>query len=219
MRERPVVLWLLAGVGAIALLIAFADRPVNGWIATQDGAFIESLRIVTQIGSSRWYLIGLPVVVALALWLRERAGGHVALRLERIAGGAAFLFVAVTLSSIAANILKLLIGRARPGMLEEAGIFGLVPFSSGHDFQSFPSGHATTLFALAAALACLAPRWRVPLYALAALLSLSRVAVAAHYPSDIVGGAMVGVATALLLRRFLARRGLLFEAQTLNAAR
>ncbi len=221
LRERPVILWLLAGIGAIALLIAFADRPVNGWIATRNGPFIDWLRIVTQMGSSRWYLVGLPVVVAVALRLRAGAEGHAALELDRIAGGAAFLFAAVALSSIATNILKLLIGRARPKMLDEAGIFGVTPFSSGYDFQSFPSGHATTLFALAAALGCLAPRWRGTLYALALLISLSSVAIGAHYPSDIVAGAMVGIATALLLRRFLARRGLLFapSPQTLNAER
>jgi membrane-associated phospholipid phosphatase len=53
------------------------------------------------------------------------------------------------------------------------------------------------------------------------VLSFSRVAVNAHYPSDLVGGAMVGIASALLLRALLARHGLLFrqETQTLNAAR
>ena len=97
MRERPAILWLLAGVGAIALLIAFADRPVSGWVATRDGTFIEWLRVVTQIGSARWYLIGLPAVVAIALRLRAGAEGHAALELDRIAGGAAFLFAAVAL--------------------------------------------------------------------------------------------------------------------------
>jgi undecaprenyl-diphosphatase len=221
MRERPAVLWFLAGLATIGLLIAFADRPVNAWVAGLDGPFIDSLRAITQIGNSRWYLFGLPVVIAVSMWLRRRAGGLAALRLDAVAGGAAYLFAAVAVSGIATNVIKLPLGRARPKIWDESGVFGLSPFSLDHDFQGFPSGHATTLFALAAALGCLAPRLRWPLYGLAALLSFSRVAVNAHYPSDLVGGAMVGIAAALLLRHLLARHGLLFpeEAQTLNAAR
>jgi len=221
MRERPAVLWFLAGLAAIALLIAFADRPVNAWAVAQHGPVIDALRAITQIGNSRWYLVSLPVVIAVALWLRGRAGGRAALRLERIAGVAAYLFGAVAVSGIAANLIKLPIGRARPKMWDQEGIFGLSPFSFDHDFQGFPSGHATTLFTLAAALGSLAPRLRLPFYLVAAVLAFSRVAVNAHYASDLVGGAMVGIASALLLRALLARHGLLFgrEAQTLNAAR
>lgn len=211
MRERPATLWFLLGLAAIAALIAFADRPVNAWVAGLDGPLIEALRAITQIGNSRWYLFSLPVVMAVALWQRRRSGGAAALRLDAVAGIAGFLFAAVAVSGIATNIVKLLLGRARPKMWDEAGIFGLSPFSLDHDFQGFPSGHATTLFALAAALGCVWPRWRTPLYALAALLAFSRVAVNAHYPSDLVAGAMVGIATALLLRHFLARHGLLFR--------
>lgn len=221
MKERPAVLWFLAGLAAIALLIAFADRPVNAWAVAQHGPVIDALRAITQIGNSRWYLVSLPVVIVGAMWLRGRAGGLAALRLERIAGVAAYVFAAVAVSGIAANVIKLPIGRARPKLWDQEGIFGLSPFSLDHDFQGFPSGHATTLFALAAALGCLTPRLRLPLYLIAAVLAFSRVAVNAHYPSDLVGGAMVGVASALLLRAFLARHGLLFggRAQTLNAAR
>jgi undecaprenyl-diphosphatase len=208
MRESPATLWLLAGIATIAALIAFADQPVNAWVAAQHGPVIDGLRAITQIGNSRWYLFSLPVVIALALWLRRRAGGAAALRLDAVAGIAGFLFAAVAISGIATNIVKLFVGRARPKMWVEAGIFGLQPFSFDHDFQGFPSGHATTLFALAAAIGCVWPRWRWPLYALAALLAVSRVAVNAHYPSDLVAGAIVGIATTLLLRCFLARRGL-----------
>lgn len=211
MKERQETLWLLAGLGAIAALIAFADRSLEIWMTGLEGPMIGALRDITQIGNSRWYLVGLPIVFAVALWLRQRAGGERALALDGVAGGAGFLFLAVALSGIVTNIFKLTIGRARPKLLDEAGVYGVSPFSLDHDYQSLPSGHATTLFALAAALGCLAPRWRTPLYLLASLLAVSRTAVGAHYPSDLVGGAMVGIGSVLLLRRFLADRGLLFR--------
>ncbi len=220
-RERTATLWILLGLALIAASIAFADRPVNAWVAAQHGPFVDSLRAITQIGNSRWYLVALPALAGLALWLRRRAGGGLAaLRLELLAGNTLFLFAAVAVSGILTNLIKFPLGRARPKLWEQDGIFGVSPFSLDADFQGFPSGHATTLFALAAGLGLMAPRLRIPLYALAALLSFSRVAVNAHYPSDLVGGAMVGIGVTLWLRGLLARHGLAVGAdQTRNADR
>ncbi|HEX4930199.1 MAG TPA: phosphatase PAP2 family protein [Gaiellaceae bacterium] len=65
---------------------------------------------------------------------------------------------------------------------------------------SFPSGHATVSFACASVLALAVPRLRVPLYALAVLISFSRVYVGVHYPFDVLVGAVLGVAIAIALR-------------------
>ena len=65
---------------------------------------------------------------------------------------------------------------------------------------SFPSGHATVSFACATVLALAVPRLRVPLYALAVLISFSRVYVGVHFPLDVIAGAVLGVAIAIALR-------------------
>jgi len=211
MKERPQTLWLLAALAVIGALIAFADREIVLWATGLDNPLVRALRDITQIGNARWYLFGLPIVIIVALGLRRRAGGGAALALEGVVAGVGYAFLSVALSGIVTNLVKLLVGRARPVLLAQDGSYGLSPFSFDHNWQSFPSGHTTTLFALAGALGCLAPRWRIPAYAAAALLSASRVAVGAHYPSDLVAGAVVGIASALLLRSFLADRGLVFR--------
>ena len=70
---------------------------------------------------------------------------------------------------------------------------------------SFPSGHATTSFAAAAAVAILVPRLRVPAFALAALVGFSRVYLGVHYTLDVLCGAvlgtLIGVGIALAARR------------------
>ena len=68
---------------------------------------------------------------------------------------------------------------------------------------SFPSGHATATWALATGLALHYPKWYVigPAAAYALSVSLSRPYVAAHYPSDIIVGALIGSATAFTMWR------------------
>jgi undecaprenyl-diphosphatase len=55
------------------------------------------------------------------------------------------------------------------------------------------------------------PRARTILWIYALLIAASRVAVTAHYPSDVLAGALVGVAGAWLVRRWFALRGLAFS--------
>jgi undecaprenyl-diphosphatase len=68
-----------------------------------------------------------------------------------------------------------------------------------HD-HSFPSGHAATSFACATTLALAFPRLAAPLYLLAAAIAYSRVYVGVHYPLDVLGGAVLGIAVAIALR-------------------
>lgn len=58
--------------------------------------------------------------------------------------------------------------------------------------HSFPSGHATTIFAAAFAWGAFLPRARWALYGLAALVAVSRVYLGVHFPLDVVCGAVLG---------------------------
>ena len=73
---------------------------------------------------------------------------------------------------------------------------------------SFPSGHATTTFACAVAIAILVPKWRWPALALAATVGVARVYLGVHYSIDVLAGAalgtLIGLAFALTFRRLRA---------------
>ena len=110
--------------------------------------------------------------------------------------------IAVLVADGVAGIVKSLVGEKRPS---EPNALVAIPHS-----HSFPSGHTATAVAGAIVLSSFAPRL-APLFAvLAAAVAFSRVYVGVHFPIDIVGGAAIGAATALLLlatvRRLSERR-------------
>jgi len=73
-----------------------------------------------------------------------------------------------------------------------------VLLSRGSD-ASFPSDHAAAAFAISVVALSVRRRLGVALLALAALVAYARVYVGAHYPADVVSGALVGLVVALLL--------------------
>lgn len=67
---------------------------------------------------------------------------------------------------------------------------------------SFPSGHSAFFFAMATAIYLHNKKWGVWFFVAAILMNISRIVVGVHYPSDILGGAIVGVAVGYLVVYF-----------------
>jgi undecaprenyl-diphosphatase len=102
------------------------------------------------------------------------------------------MFLAICITALVAVGLKRLIGRRRP-----EGNWGLIYRST--DPHSFPSGHAARLVMLALLSIRLGPGWLCVLFFLwAPLVALARVAMGVHYLSDIIGGAVLGIAFGIL---------------------
>jgi undecaprenyl-diphosphatase len=147
---------------------------------------------------SAWWVKG-PLLVLCGLC--ADVGARRRLPLTALAAG-----VAVLLGSGASGAIKELVGRARPPLANP----DVIALSVAPHTPSFPSGHATTAFAAAAAVGAFHPRLRVPLFGLAVLVGLSRVYLGVHYALDVVAGAALGIALGLsvawAVRRLLERR-------------
>ncbi|MCF8041188.1 MAG: phosphatase PAP2 family protein [Desulfarculaceae bacterium] len=126
-------------------------------------------------------LAGAVAFIALAIWARS-------LRWRSI--GISCLW-AVAVSGIMVQVIKHLVGRARPrtGLAADT----LLGLTMNSDMHSFPSGHTATSFALAAWLATRYPEYGVVYYGLAVYISLGRIISGSHYASDVLGGMALGL--------------------------
>ena len=166
--------------GALVRVDTLAARHLHDWVRQSDG-LVRQLKILTFFGSPLWfYMIVTPAVVW--VWLR----GHVRL--------AVFLVVTAIGGGLLDSVVKEVVSRPRPSLVD--------PVAMAHG-KSFPSGHAmSSTFVYGALLLVFLPvigrRYRPVLVGavvvLVAAIGFSRLALGVHYISDVVGGVVFGLA-------------------------
>ena len=185
----------LVFAAAFALGWAFYfDLAVVSWMRDNETPFVMNfMRAVSKWGDWPTHcalgLIG--VLTAYALGNRAWTAVCVA------------MLIALLLGSTANRVIKIAAGRSRPSVTEDAGWKGLRWTSK---YNSFPSGHtasSTSFFATLYFARRRIGRW---LLVIPALIAFSRMYVGAHYLSDVVFGATIGVVTAWLTWGFVSKR-------------
>lgn len=205
----------VAGLVVLGLALIPFDGPIGAWVVAAGrgltGDVRREIEAWGQYGQGVCVAVVAVVFVRLAPWRWRRV-------LDLI--GAAGLTWAVTFA------IKVLVGRPRP-RLGDAGAF-VGPFSAypvgesaearhswevwarvSSDLWSMPSSHVAYAAMLSVFIAAMEPRLRWLAAALTGVVALSRVVVGAHYPSDVLVGAAVGLACGqLVVGRGLGVRGL-----------
>ena len=155
-------------------LFYFCNQGLRNWF------FDAILPFLTDLNRKP---VALVVVGILWIVLLSKGGRH-----GRIA--ALLLIPTIVLSDqLSSSVLKFLVERARP-CRDLANVHLLVNCGSGY---SFPSTHAVNNFAAALVLAYFIPRWTWAFFSFAALVGFTRIYVGVHYPSDVIGGAVIGL--------------------------
>ncbi|MEX0627696.1 MAG: phosphatase PAP2 family protein [Cucumibacter sp.] len=209
--------WALIALAALALFVLTAlvfDAPVTRALMAWPDDERAFFRWLTGWGESGWILVPAFIVWAgtVALTRFRRLAFAARWAAKSFGAMAGLVFLSVGVPGLLAAILKRLIGRARPTQLDELGTLWFQPIQPfDWTMQALPSGHATTSFALAVALVALFGRRLRFVYAIAALIALSRIVTGAHYLSDSIAGAVLGTLVAFLVRDWFAGRRWVIE--------
>lgn len=173
------------------LLFFFIDRPLALFFQPlNQGPWRDFWKAVTLAGQSEWYLV---TGLALYAWFRKRD--------RKRSRASFFLFSSVAVSGLTADLLKFILGRARPKLFFKEGIYGFDFFHGHieHAWTSFPSGHSATALSVALTLSILYPRFRTGLIFTGVVIAASRCVLCQHYLGDVAAGSALGALTVSLL--------------------
>ena len=175
-----VLLWLIAFAVALSL-----DRHVAEWIQTHK-PINRTSRLAWALKLPGYFPVTL--VIAALLGFFHRRSWSVALP----------LILSGPLVGIAYTLMKWIVGRHRPVIAIAPfafhpfahGLSGLIHAESG---LSFPSGHTALAFATATCLTVALRRWSALFLLIASAVGAERILENAHYLSDVIAGAGVGI--------------------------
>jgi undecaprenyl-diphosphatase len=180
--HRPQLIGLPRREVVLAALDLSLYKTVNGFAFHHD-RFEDVLRFFAQ--DAQYFFVGLLAVLFLA-------GGSWASRNARHGVVAAGFSAALALGI--AQVITHIWERPRP-YVAHPDLSHL--FISASPDPSFPSDHATAAFAIAVSIFLRNRRIGALALVMAAVLAVARVAVGAHYPGDVLGGAVLGTLCAL----------------------
>ena len=153
----------------------------NGFSGT--GAWLDVLIIFNGVFLSYWIV----AVVLFASFLKQ----------WRLIVFEAFIIAGIS-RFVVADIIRFFYNRPRPFELHD--VYQLIAHDIGY---AFPSGHAVFFFALAMSVFLYHKGWGSLFFAAALFISMARIMGGIHWPSDVLGGAVLGISIALCIH-FLA---------------
>jgi undecaprenyl-diphosphatase len=159
-------------------------HALNSLLVGHDG--IEDPLGLYVAASELLFLLGIVLLFALA-----RGGRRVELRRAATAAG-----LSAGLGLLVAQVVSRLVDRPRPFVAHPDQVHLFAKHAAD---ASFPSDHATAAFAIATALLLRDRRLGIGAMVLAVLLGVGRVAIGVHYPTDVIGGAVLGAGCAVVL--------------------
>jgi membrane-associated phospholipid phosphatase len=200
-----VVLGLLGGDKLLHSLIRSEHCMFPSWNSVDSGDLCFIAKLTGFLFSTKmWLLFTTLSVIAFFVYKGIQNENDFRYAFVKIKNSYVFyVFCSVVLSLLTCGVLKVLIGRSRPIMYDALGKTFFVPGTLEHVFNSMPSGHTAVSFAGLVMIGMLFPKIKWATWTLAILIGLSRIYVGAHWTSDVIFGAFIGIVCADVVKSVL----------------
>ena len=193
-QSGPMLLWLgLLLLAGGAACFAIDRRAVYFVYETIDRRTENVVHATTDWAKGAHWLVASAIAYVAARGIAWKFGPGAATGLVETASLA--FVVSLAVGSVILHSTKILLGRRRPRDELELGLFGWRPLGFDLQYDSFPSGHALTIFSVAVILSGALPWLALLWFALALYLALTRVMLNSHFLSDVFVGAGIGLLT------------------------
>ncbi|PPR45023.1 MAG: hypothetical protein CFH16_00191 [Alphaproteobacteria bacterium MarineAlpha5_Bin6] len=159
---------------------------------------------ITVLGESQWYFF-LSILLMIFAFILDK--GNFLIRLKKhkkvYFDIGLFLFVSLLVTGFLTQLLKHIVGRARPNYSSFDGSVGFDFLNFNSSFHSFPSGHVSTIFVVALVCAFFLSRLKYFFILFAFIVGFSRIVVGAHFFTDVIGGIIIAYIGFKLSKIFL----------------
>ena len=181
---------ILIGIAALAI-----DRRLAHFIYDHVSARVhKGLDRITHYAKAGHWLAAAILALIVAAVMRHY--GVLAEESTMLVNYSLAFIASLTMGSAILHVIKLVLGRRRPRDDMEMGLYGFMPMAFNLDYNSFPSGHALTICCVAVIFTCVWPLFWPVWFAVAAILAVTRALLTAHFLSDVLIGAGIGLIAA-----------------------
>ena len=196
-KGKAVFYWLV-GIVIVAIIIALSfyfDNAVRDFMAQhQNHGVYDFMRNVSRVGDWPEHFLAGLTLFSFARWRGNKEWERIFLA----------MLIALSIAGLTGRVVKISTGRARPSVKTEHVWNGLRV--SGSKYHSFPSGHVDASVGFFGVLFLARRRIGLACLPIPALIGFARIYIGAHWLSDVVCGAVLGILCALLVWRIAKRK-------------